>query len=37
MKQDFMYVETDLSNLYSWHTDHLVGDGGSVRKISFEK
>lgn len=28
-----MYVETDLNNLYSWHTDHLVSDGGSVRKV----
>lgn len=37
MKQDFIYVEIDLNNLYSWRTDHLVGDGGSMRKSSLEK
>lgn len=37
MKQDFMYEETNLNNLYFWHMDHLVDDGGSVRNIRFEK
>lgn len=35
MEQDFTYMKTDLDNLYSWHINHLVGDGGRVRKIIF--
>lgn len=35
MEQDFVYVKRDFDNLYSWHINHSVGDGGRVRKISF--